>query len=149
MGRIGDGRVADQEYPDRPGDDIKVDASYAKGTTKNVIATSGTSPSFAMFGDSGLATRASALAPPPTASILPGAGGTDGIKLTDGLGYPWRVQSQLGPILVEQPVRQLLWSFGDNDNLLAIDHHGQGHLLRRLRQPRRSRHWSALHRLHL
>ena len=32
------------------GDDIKMDASYAKGDTKNVIATSAASPSFAMFG---------------------------------------------------------------------------------------------------
>jgi hypothetical protein len=35
-----------KNIPTGPGDDIKVDASYAKGTTKNVIATSGTSPSF-------------------------------------------------------------------------------------------------------
>jgi hypothetical protein len=34
------------------GDDIKMDASYAKGDTKNVIATSAASPSFAMFGGS-------------------------------------------------------------------------------------------------
>jgi Porin subfamily len=32
------------------GDDIKMDASYAKGDTKNVISTSAASPSFAMFG---------------------------------------------------------------------------------------------------
>ena len=42
-----------KNIPTGPGDDIKIDASYAKGTTKNVIATSGTSPSFAMFGGSG------------------------------------------------------------------------------------------------
>ena len=42
-----------KNIPTGPGDDIKVDASYAKGATKYVIATSGTSPSFAMFGDSG------------------------------------------------------------------------------------------------
>jgi len=34
-------------------DDIKVEASYAKGDTRNVIATSSTSPSFAMFSGSG------------------------------------------------------------------------------------------------
>ena len=44
-----------KNIPTGPGDDIKIDASYAKGTTKNVIATSGTSPSFAMFGGSGSA----------------------------------------------------------------------------------------------
>src|SRR6476646_3815243 len=41
-----------KNIPTGPGDDIKFDASYAKGMTKNVIATSGTSPSFAMFGGS-------------------------------------------------------------------------------------------------
>jgi hypothetical protein len=44
-----------KNIPTGPGDDIKVDASWAKGDTKNVIATSGTSPSFAMFGSSGVA----------------------------------------------------------------------------------------------
>ncbi len=41
-----------KNLPTGAGDDFKIDASYAKGTTKNVIATSGTSPSFAMFGGS-------------------------------------------------------------------------------------------------
>jgi hypothetical protein len=35
-------------------DDIKVDASFAKGDTKNVIATSSASPNFAMFGSTGV-----------------------------------------------------------------------------------------------
>src|SRR4029079_15229215 len=35
------------------GDDFKIDVSYAKGDTKNVISTSGASPSFAMFGGTG------------------------------------------------------------------------------------------------
>jgi hypothetical protein len=42
-----------KNIPTGAGDDIKFDVSYAKGTTKNVIATSGTSPNFAMFGGSG------------------------------------------------------------------------------------------------
>jgi Porin subfamily len=37
------------------GDDIKMDASYSKGMTKQVIATDSGSPSFAMFGGSGRA----------------------------------------------------------------------------------------------
>jgi hypothetical protein len=41
-----------KNIPTGPGDDIKIDASYAKGDTKNVIATSSSSPSFAMFGGS-------------------------------------------------------------------------------------------------
>ena len=39
-----------KNLPTGAGDDIKMDVSYAKGETKNVIATSGSSPSFAMFG---------------------------------------------------------------------------------------------------
>jgi Porin subfamily len=39
-----------KNIPTGPGDDIKLDASYAKGDTKNVISTSAASPSFAMFG---------------------------------------------------------------------------------------------------
>jgi hypothetical protein len=44
-----------KNLPTGVGDDIKVDASYAKGDTKNVISTSFASPSFAMFGGSGRA----------------------------------------------------------------------------------------------
>jgi hypothetical protein len=39
-----------KNIPTGAGDDIKFDASWAKGDTKNVIATSGASPSFAMVG---------------------------------------------------------------------------------------------------
>jgi hypothetical protein len=39
-----------KNIPTGAGDDIKFDASYAKGATKYVIATSSSSPSFAMFG---------------------------------------------------------------------------------------------------
>ena len=41
-----------KNIPTGPGDDIKIDASWAKGDTKNVISTSAASPSFAMFGGS-------------------------------------------------------------------------------------------------
>jgi hypothetical protein len=41
-----------KNIPTGPGDDIKIDATWAKGDTKNVISTSGASPSFAMFGSS-------------------------------------------------------------------------------------------------
>src|SRR3979409_1378495 len=40
-----------KNIPTGAADDIKVDASYAKGDTKNVISTSSASPSFAMFGN--------------------------------------------------------------------------------------------------
>ncbi len=39
-----------KNIPTGAGDDIKMDASWAKGDTKNVISTSGSSPSFAMVG---------------------------------------------------------------------------------------------------
>jgi hypothetical protein len=39
-----------KNIPTGAGDDIKFDATWAKGDTKNVIATSGSSPSFAMLG---------------------------------------------------------------------------------------------------
>jgi hypothetical protein len=39
-----------KNIPTGAGDDIKFDASWAKGDTKNVISTSGASPSFAMLG---------------------------------------------------------------------------------------------------
>jgi hypothetical protein len=39
-----------KNIPTGPGDDIKFDASWAKGDTKNVISTSSTSPNFLMLG---------------------------------------------------------------------------------------------------
>jgi hypothetical protein len=42
-----------KNLPTGSGDDIKIDASYAKGDTKNVISAAATSPNFAMFGGSG------------------------------------------------------------------------------------------------
>ena len=78
-----------KNLPTGAGDDIKIDASYAKGDTKAVISTSGGSPSFAMFGGTGLRalTRALASARPLMAVYLPGrCGGTGGIKLADAWG---------------------------------------------------------------
>jgi hypothetical protein len=44
-----------KNLPTGAGDDIKIDASYAKGDTKNVVSTAAASPSFAMFGNTGRA----------------------------------------------------------------------------------------------
>jgi hypothetical protein len=41
-----------KNLPTGAGDDLKIDASYAKGDTKNVISSAASSPSFAMFGGS-------------------------------------------------------------------------------------------------
>ena len=100
-----------KNIPTGAGDDFKIDVSYSKGDTKDVISTSGGSPSFAMFGgtDVRALTRASALARRLMRFTCPGllpavhrrhqAGGC--------MGYPWCVQPQLGSLLVVQPVRQL------------------------------------------
>ena len=39
-----------KNIPTGAGDDFKIDATWAKGDTKNVISTSSTSPIFTMFG---------------------------------------------------------------------------------------------------
>jgi hypothetical protein len=79
-----------KNIPTGPGDDIKFDASWAKGDTKNVISTSGTSPSFIMlggtmgqFGSSG----SFAFGPTTDGVFLPAAFGGDGsIHLTEAFG---------------------------------------------------------------
>jgi hypothetical protein len=77
-----------KNLPTGAGDDIKVDASYAKGDTKNVIATSGTSPSFAMFGGSGIgAYQSVGFGTTTDAVYLPVANGGDGsLHLTEAFG---------------------------------------------------------------
>jgi hypothetical protein len=47
------GALQIKNIPTGAGDDIKVDATYALGDTKQVISTSGGSPSFAMFSGTG------------------------------------------------------------------------------------------------
>jgi Porin subfamily len=42
-----------KNIPTGAGDDFKIDATWAKGDTKNVISTSAASPNFAMFGGTG------------------------------------------------------------------------------------------------
>jgi hypothetical protein len=75
-----------KNLPTGSGDDIKIDASYAKGATKQVIATSGSSPSFAMFGDSGFGYQSVGFGATTDGVYLPGAGGTGGIVLTTAWG---------------------------------------------------------------
>jgi hypothetical protein len=43
-----------KNLPTGAGDDFKIDATFAKGSTKSVISTSGSSPQFLMFGSTGL-----------------------------------------------------------------------------------------------
>jgi hypothetical protein len=78
-----------KNLPTGAGDDIKIDASYAKGDTKNVISTSAGSPSFAMFGGAG---RAGAYQSVGFGATTDGIwfplanGGSGDIKLTEAYG---------------------------------------------------------------
>jgi hypothetical protein len=87
-----------KNLPTGPGDDIKMDASWAKGDTKNVISTSGASPSFAMFGGSNRAYQSLGFGQTSDAVYLPvgllaggngliGLGGTGDIKLVESYGF--------------------------------------------------------------
>ncbi|MEH2609353.1 porin [Bradyrhizobium sp. AZCC 1693] len=75
-----------KNLPTGPGDDFKIDATYAKGSTKSVVSTSGASPSFVMFGSTGRLGAYQSVGFGQTADgvYLPGA--TDGIKLVDAWG---------------------------------------------------------------
>jgi hypothetical protein len=88
-----------KNIPTGPGDDIKVDATYALGDTRNVISTSAASPSFAMFSGTGRAdayqsigfgatTDAVWLPNHATTGSVTGAGvlGTGELKLTEAYG---------------------------------------------------------------
>lgn len=78
-----------KNLPTGPGDDIKLDVSYAKGNTKNVISTAGASPSFAMFGGTSLGGAYQSIGFGQTADavFLPVfAGGTGDIKLVEAYG---------------------------------------------------------------
>jgi hypothetical protein len=76
-----------KNIPTGAGDDIKLDASFAKGDTKNVIATSSTSPSFAMFGGSGRTYQSIGFGATSDAVYLPAIfGGTGDLKLTTAYG---------------------------------------------------------------
>jgi hypothetical protein len=78
-----------KNLPTGPGDDIKIDASWAKGDTKNVISTSGGSPNFAMFSGTGRAGAYQSVGFGATsdAVYLPVLnGGTGDLKLTEAFG---------------------------------------------------------------
>jgi Porin subfamily len=79
-----------KNIPTGPGDDIKFDATWAKGDTKNVISTSASSPNFLMLGGTkGQFGPNQSLAFGATTDgvYLPGAAGGDGsIHLTTSYG---------------------------------------------------------------
>jgi hypothetical protein len=78
-----------KNIPTGPGDDFKMDVSFARGDTKNVISTSATSPNFAMFGSTGRTGAYQSVGFGQTSDgvYLPAIfGGTGDIKLTDAWG---------------------------------------------------------------
>ena len=86
-----------KNLPTGAGDDIKIDASYAKGDTKNVFASTVAAPQFAMFGGSGAAYQSIGIGQTADAVYLPvglqaggsglaGAGGTGDLKLVTAFG---------------------------------------------------------------
>jgi hypothetical protein len=77
-----------KNIPTGPGDDIKIDVSWAKGDTKNVISTASTSPSFTMFGGgSNGAYQSIGFGATTDAVWLPAAAGGDGsLHLTQAFG---------------------------------------------------------------
>jgi len=72
--------------PTGKGDDIKVDASFARGATKYIISTDATSPSFAMFSGSGFGYQSVGFGATTDGLFMPGALGTGGIILTQAWG---------------------------------------------------------------
>jgi hypothetical protein len=76
-----------KNIPTGAGDDIKMDVSYAKGLTKNVIGTTSASPSFAMFGGSSIAYQSVGFGATTDAVYLPTFAGGDGsLHLTESYG---------------------------------------------------------------
>jgi hypothetical protein len=76
-----------KNLPTGTGDDLKIDVSWAKGDTKNVIATASTSPNFAMFSGSNRAYQSIGFGATTDGVWLPILnGGTGDIKLTEAFG---------------------------------------------------------------
>jgi hypothetical protein len=111
-----------KNLPTGAGDDIKIDASYAKGTTKNVIATSGGSPSFAMFGDSGFGYQSVGFGATTDGVYMPGAAGTGGIVLTTAWGVRGAFNHNWDPYWSSSlfgGYSAVRYDGGANDNLLG------------------------------
>ena len=83
------GALQIKNIPTGPGDDFKIDATYAKGDTKNVISTSSASPNFFMFGGTNRpgAYQSVGFGVTTDAVWLPALnGGTGNLKLTEAFG---------------------------------------------------------------
>jgi hypothetical protein len=110
-----------KNLPTGAGDDIKFDVSYAKGNTKNVISTSGGSPSFAMFGSGGGgAYQSVALGNTTDGVFMPGVGGTNGIILTTAWGLRGAFNHNWDPYWSTSlwgSYAQVKYDGGTNDNI--------------------------------
>jgi len=114
-----------KNLPTGAGDDFKIDVSYAKGDTKNVISTSGGSPSFAMFGGTGVAGAYQSVGLGGTSDgvYLPGVGGTNGIILTQAWGVRGAFNHNWDPYWSTSlwgSYAQVRYDGGTNDNLTAV-----------------------------
>ena len=111
-----------KNIPTGAGDDFKIDVSYAKGATKQVIATSGTSPSFAMFGDSSFGYQSVGFGATTDGVYFPGAAGTGGIKLTTAWGVRGAFNHNWDPYWSSSlfgSYSSVRYDGGTNDNLLG------------------------------
>jgi hypothetical protein len=111
-----------KNIPTGAGDDIKIDASYAKGATKYVIATSGSSPNFAMFGDSGFGYQSVGFGATTDGVYMPGAAGTGGIVLTTAWGVRGAFNHNWNPYWSTSlfgSYSAVRYDGGANDNLLG------------------------------
>jgi hypothetical protein len=76
-----------KNLPTGVGDDFKIDVSFTDGLTKNVVATSSSSPNLAMFGGSSRAYQSIGFSAATDAVFLPVLnGGTGDLKLTEAWG---------------------------------------------------------------
>jgi porin-like protein len=116
-----------KNIPTGPGDDFKIDASYAIGDTKQVVSTSGGSPSFALFGGSGLGyqsvgfggTSDAMYAPPGTFGLANGSG----LILTKAWGVRGAFNHNWDPYWSSSlwgSYGQVKYDGGANDNLAGI-----------------------------
>ena len=71
-----------KNLPTGAGDDIKVDATWSRGDTKNVVSTSAASPNFAMFSGSGVAYQSVGFGATTDGIYVPGGA----IQLTEAYG---------------------------------------------------------------
>ena len=111
-----------KNIPTGAGDDIKIDASYAKGDTKMVIATDGTSPSFAMFSGSGFGYQSVGFGATTDGVYFPGAAGTGGIALTTAWGVRGAFNHNWSPYWSTSlfgSYSSVRYDGGTNDNILG------------------------------